>query len=191
MYNYCHTHRHLYHQTGDRCWWEDCQDHHHHRHSEKRRFDRKSAKKWRRRNANLASMLRLFPLNLFCTDFLDFGIGILVIQAGLVTHSLHWAISMHLEVTEFHQVLCFDVKRQYFALSARDLTPKEGKINVSKGRLFVRIPFEADVLLRWVTSCLGQARSLICMGSSRRLDILFFFGKSLSLHQYLSVRLCL
>ena len=110
MNNYRHTHRHLYHQTGDRCWWEDCQDHHHHRHSEKRRFDRKSAKKWRRRNANLASMLRLFPLNLFCTDFLDFGIGILVIQAGLVTHSLHWAISMHLEVTEFHQVLCFDVK---------------------------------------------------------------------------------
>ena len=55
-------------------------------------------------------MLRLFPLNFFCTDFLDFGIGILVIQAGLVTHSLHWAISMHLEVTGFHQVLCLDEK---------------------------------------------------------------------------------
>ena len=173
MNNYRHTHRHLYHQTGDRCWWEDCQDHHHHRHSEKRRFDRKSAKKWRRRNANLASMLRLFPLNLFCTDFLDFGIGILVIQAGLVTHSLHWAISMHLEVTEFHQVLCFDVKT-IFCFVNKGLDTRRKK-NVSKGRLFVQIPFEADVLLRWVTSCLGQARSLICMGSSRRLDLAFCF----------------
>ena len=52
---------------------------------------------------------------------------------------------------------------------------RKEKNNVSKGRLFVRIPFEADVLLRWVTSCLGQARSLICMGSSRRLHLAFCF----------------